>query len=82
MGLQIATSEELTFAEAGLDVFLSSHQPQLIFTIIYFGWSLPLKTLVRPLMVVKIKVFFQGLAQLLNGFKFVYVNFLILHTAP
>lgn len=33
-------------------------------------------------MVVKIKVFFQGLAQLFNGLKFIYVNFFILHTAP
>jgi hypothetical protein len=43
---------------------------------------LPIKTLVRSFMVIKFKIFFQGLTQLLNGFKFVYINFFILHTAP
>ena len=63
-------------------VSLSPHQPQLIFTIIYFGWRLPIKTLVGSFIVVKIKVFFQGLAQLFNRSKFIYINFFILHTAP
>lgn len=47
MGPKKASSEELTFVEAGLYVFLSSHQPQLIFNIIYFAGSLPIKMILK-----------------------------------